>query len=431
MATSKLSDVVAMVVDNDLFTEIAVTLAPSFKKMYYFNQAALRAFPRINGAKIGDGMEGIEVVDSLWHDFENVDLYIFPDIHSGPTQDRLLAMGKLVWGCRGAEEIEVNRIATKKLMAKWGLNVGPYEVVMGITALRDRLKQHKVTYYSSNDVMWIKIDGMHRGHFETIRCDGYDRIEGRLNRLQCDLGPYAELTRFVIEADLPNRVELGMDAYCIDGQYPKRHLYGIERPMGAYIGMVAGRDQMTPAVTAFSDAAAPTFKSYGYRGFFSDETRVDKKGRGITIDPCTREGSPPGEGYIEFYTNLPEIIYAGAQGTLVEPDCAGKWMVLISLHSDQAVQDYLRIDFPKAYRQFIKLRYCARIDGKYWRIPQETGGTLLGRAIGWGDSMAAAEAMAKEIALSVRADEIDARTEALPDAEQAIELAREYTGAFK
>jgi hypothetical protein len=51
-------DVVALVVDNGLFVELALKLSKTYKKVYYYVPWE-SAFAKMNLAKIGYGLEGL------------------------------------------------------------------------------------------------------------------------------------------------------------------------------------------------------------------------------------------------------------------------------------------------------------------------------------------------------------------------------------
>jgi hypothetical protein len=80
------------IIDNGLFTELAVTLAPKFGKVYYYTPWE-QAFPRSNEILIGEGLPGVTRVNSIWPILDDVDLFVFPDIFHGPLQVYLVKTG--------------------------------------------------------------------------------------------------------------------------------------------------------------------------------------------------------------------------------------------------------------------------------------------------------------------------------------------------
>ena len=63
--------------DNGAFVEMAKTLAPSFKKMYYY-MPWKSGFPRSNQMIPGYGVEGMESINNFWDYAEDEELFIFP-----------------------------------------------------------------------------------------------------------------------------------------------------------------------------------------------------------------------------------------------------------------------------------------------------------------------------------------------------------------
>lgn len=153
-----LSKKTVMVIDNGLFTELAKTLSSSFKKVYYTCRWK-SAFPKSEQYVIGYGIEGIERVDDIWDKFDEVDLFVFPDIYDGSLQLHLESLGKLVFGGKLGEQMELYRDSMKEHMKKLGLYVTPYKVIKSIQKLREYLKE--------NPNVWVK-QNVTRGDFECV-----------------------------------------------------------------------------------------------------------------------------------------------------------------------------------------------------------------------------------------------------------------------
>src|SRR5882724_7828370 len=102
------------VVDNGLFVELALTLTPHFKRVYYFSPWSQSGYPRSNALLIGHGVPNVTRIESIWEVLDEVDLFVFPDVYFGSLQLHLAALGKRVWGGRMGEEIELARDASKQ-----------------------------------------------------------------------------------------------------------------------------------------------------------------------------------------------------------------------------------------------------------------------------------------------------------------------------
>jgi hypothetical protein len=409
--------ITALVVDHGYFVGLAVKLAESYGKVYY-TVPTNEAFPKMNTAKIGEGLPGIEVVDDVFGDhFDECDLIIFPDVGFGKLQMQLVSMGKKVWGSRLGEKLELDRVWAKKKMQALGLPVGPYTVVTGMDALRQHLKTHQDVH--------VKISKF-RGQMETFGSKDYKYIEPKLDEIEHELGQFKHDTEFVVEEDLPDRFEIGSDGYSIDGVFPEKTLAGLEIKNESFVGAFLPRTQLPPSINLFEQKIAPILKEFGYRGFISDELRIGKDTKGYMIDACCRAASPPSELYSEFYLNLAEIIAAGADGVCLTPKPAGRFGAEAIITSHFAETNFVTIDIPKDILPFVKLRNCRFANGRYQVIPQDGKIAEIGAVIGWGDSLEAAIEMVKDIAKQVDGVYLDIKTESFDRAPEMIEKGEEY-----
>ena len=407
-----LSNITAIVCDCGLFAELARVLARDYNKVYYYSPWE-DAFPLINDSYIGYGMEEVELVSSPFSVMDKCDLAVFPDIYFGPMQEYLVKQGIPVWGSRRGDEMEINRVQMKEWLKMKGLPVGPYEVVTGISDLRKYLKSH--------DNQWVKFaDGRFRGHKETFKAETYDLISSALDELVCQLGPFQDKVDFVVEEQLKDRVEVGVDCYTVDGMFPDKTLFGVEVKGTSYIGMAGTWETMAPQLTDFGNAASNLLKEFNYRNFLSYELRIGKDKLSYMIDVCGRKPTPPGEGYEEWYENLGEIVWEGANGKMVQPKLKSKYLAEIIIHSDWSENHPQPLEYPKQYRNNVKLRNGVRVDGHLFTLPQKAG-TLVGGVSGFGDTIKAACDMAKEIAGSVRGPGLDINLDSLDGAEEEFE----------
>jgi len=160
--------------DNGVFTELAVTLAKDFGRVLYYVPWT-SGMPKSNALMIGEGLDGVERVASPWSYYDDIDLWVFPDVYEGDLQDFLVSQGKRVWGCRSGACLEIDRPASKEESKKLGIDIGPYKVITGLDALREHLK--------ANDDQWVKISGT-RGDMETFGAKSYEKVEPRLDELE-------------------------------------------------------------------------------------------------------------------------------------------------------------------------------------------------------------------------------------------------------
>lgn len=411
-------DHTVLVYDHGLFVELAITLSKHFGRVLYYVPWE-NGYPKSNACLIGQGIKGVERVLSPWSHFDEIDLWVFPDVYEGALQQHLVSMGKRVWGCRMGEELELDRVASKEHCRTLGIDIGPYEVVIGLDALREHLKRNKNQF--------VKVSST-RGDFETFKSDNYELIEPRLDELEHSLGAKKKIMEFVVEDEISPAIEIGYDGYTVDGKFPKSAIVGVEVKDKAYACRTMPYAQLPRDVRAVNDRLRPTLKDYGYRGFISTEVRCDDQGHAYLIDPCTRCGSPPSELYQIMITNLADVIWEGSEGIVVEPEFAKPYGAQILLLSDWADRNWQQVEFPASIRENVKLRNMTMIDGDYYVIPQWSGMPEIGAVVAMGDSEGEAIAECKRLAEMVEGYSIEKPIEALDEAKKDLDA---YLGKEK
>jgi hypothetical protein len=265
--------------------------------------------------------------------------------------------------------------------------VQPWKVVKGIDALREHLME--------NENQHVKINRW-RGLTETFFSPNYATVEPKLDDIQNLLGGFKDIAEFIVEDDLPDCVEIGLDSYCIDGEFPARTLCGIEVKDLGYVAEVKDWTEIPEPIRRWNETMAPVLESYGYRGFLSTEVRIGKDLEPYMIDLCARAGSPPSELYSEFYENFSEIIWEGANGNLVDPQPIAKFGVQVVLKSSWASGHWQPVIYAPEFERNIKLFNCVVVDGKRFVVPLDEEMSEIGAVLGWGDTLEAAVAMAQK-----------------------------------
>lgn len=391
--------------DYGLFVELSATLSKDFGKVYYYCPWQ-DGYPKSNSLLIGTGIDGVERISSIWPHLDDIDLFLFPDVYEGPLQEHLVSMGKRVFGCRLGEELELDRVKSKQICAKLGIDIGPYTVVKGLDALRQHLKE--------NDDQWVKISAT-RGDMETFHSKNYPLAEPRLDELEHNLGAKKKVMEFIVEDAINDAIEVGYDGYTIDGRYAKGAIVGVEVKDKAYVGRTMRYADLPADVRSVNDKLAPALKGYKYRGFISTENRCNKDGA-FLIDPCARCGSPPNELYQTMIGNLADIIWNGADGILIEPEYTAKWGAELLLTSEWAMTNWQAVEFPKKFRENVKLRNLAIIDGKYYYVPDKSTCSAIGAIVATGDTPQSAIDACRKIASQVEGHHLEVAGEALDEA---------------
>lgn len=388
----------ACVVDNGLFAGLAERLAQSFGKVYY-TSPWVADFPVSTKIKLAEGFPDFERVKDIWEIVDDVDLFVFPDLYNPALQMYLQDKGKRVWGSRYGEELEINRKEALEYFDSLGLPLVPYKVCEGMTELRKYLQSRP------KEKLWIKI-GLARGDTETFSIENFELGQGRLDDLQAKLGPVAESHYFIVEDDVPGMIDVGLDTYSIDGKFPSKCLLGIEKKDEGYIGAVKGWKELPSRITDMYEALTPALKEYQYRNLFAIEARVlDQKD--WLGDPCCRFGSPVSELELSMIQNLPEIIWEGADGKLVEPKYTAKYGFEMLIQSAWAMEHPMKVEFPEKYRDQVKFRYATQFEDGLWTMPQKDGPQVVCAVCATGNSVDECMAEADEIGEEIRGTKLE------------------------
>lgn len=415
-----LSKLTVCVVDNNLFAELARTLSRSFGKVYYTNPW-VSDFPSSTKTELGEGFPEYERVKDIWDIIDDVDLFVFPDLHNGPLQQYLAAQGKRVWGARMGDELETARVEAKAFFKTLGIPQGKYEVIQGMTALRKFLK-------GRDDKVWVKIS-LTRNDTETFSVCGYEGSKNRLDKFEAELGPAAEAMEFVVEDDMPDTLDIAIDTYCIDGKWPKQACLGTEKKDEGYVCVVQDWAKMPPGLTDIYEKLSPTLEKYEYRNVVSLESRMDAKTTYLA-DPCCRGGSPPFELQLNFITNLAGIMWEGADGKMVEPKFAAKYGAQFVIESKWSITNPLLVEFPSKYREQIKLRYATMFGKQTWIMPQHSDTPSFGSIVTFGATMEECFDQAKEIAHEIKGIGVEALVGSVAGLQDNLETFKKFGVRF-
>lgn len=343
-----ISDCCVCVVDHGLFIPLALRLAKTFKRVLYHSPCEA-GFPLLAPFLIGD-FPPVERCNDFWPIKHDIDLFVFPDIGYSGLQLELVSQEFPVWGSRGGDSYEVSRVKFLRTLERLKLDVAPYEIVTGLSALRDYLK--------ANDDKFIKIS-RYRGLMETWHHATFETSRGQLDRLAVKCGPFQESIPFIVMDPIDTTIELGGDTHCVSGQWPSIMLQGYEWKDQGYLGAVTRRDEMPEQIQEVMDAFGPLLGAENYANSFSMELRIDGD-KSYFIDPCCR-GPLPGSGaQLEAWENIDEIIYGGAQGECVDPipkeDAAFVAEAVLKAKCDHGA--WTEIEVPEAALDYCRFGNC-------------------------------------------------------------------------
>jgi hypothetical protein len=422
MAIKQTKDSICCVVDSGgSYVSMAVRLAKDFKHVYYCNPSWIDAYPLINKAYIGEGIDEIESIDDPWQVYDKIDVWFFPDCYYGNFAEWLSSQGEAVWGSKLGEELELDRSAMKDHLKELGLPVNPWKLFTKFEDLKSYLK--------SNDNVYVKINKW-RGTIESFYSKNYKLVQPELEEIEYKLGALKNDIEFIVEQPIDEQpiddaveavevVEVGYDGWTINSQYPETCLSGVEIKDKAYVGIVKPYKEISPLITTFNTKMIDTFKGYEYAGFFSTELRV--KGKVSTlIDFTARIPCPPGDLYFNI-NNLGDVINAGAHGELVEPDFNFVYGAELLMESEWSEHNFQPIYFDPKYKDLVHIKKHLVRDEIDYIIPQAYPSSDIGSVTGFGDTLEAAIKQCLDVADSIEGSGITIRKDALDDAQTELD----------
>ncbi len=365
-------EVTACVVDYGTFLDLASKLGETYKRVLYYSPFETE-YQDAKNCVIGTGIPTVERVDDYMDPavISAVDLWIFPDIAFGGLQRYLRSIGKAVWGSMGGSDLELYRTRFMAMLEQVGLPVATTKTVVGLTNLKEMLK--------AETDKWIKVNRF-RANMETWHHIDWEHSLPMLRYLGDEFGGVAEKVVFVVQDPIPDAQEVGYDGFSIDGTFPKRSFQGYEKKNELYLGSWLENEEMPEMVQRVNEALAPILAKLQYRNFIATEIRDE-----FFIDITPRHAGQTQEHLQRTCTNLPKVIWSGANGELVEPEFEAKFAAEATLHYTGCDEDWkvLRIS-PEAKPFFRLTGYCQ--EGDLYHFPPGKNDEV-GVVIGNGDTI--------------------------------------------
>lgn len=299
-----------------------------------------------------------------------------------------------------------------RVLEEIGLPVPTFQEVTGLSDLREHLKNLEDVY--------IKLS-KYRGSMETFHWRSWRQDEGKLDSLAVKFGPMQDLMRFYVFDALETEIEIGADTFCIDGKFPKLMLNGLESKDKGYLGSVTALEDMPEQLKQVLDAFGPVLAEHNYRNAFSAEVRV-VEGTGYFIDPCCRFPVPGSGAEMELIGNLAEVIVAGAEGELVEPEFLAQFAAECVLTAKCEKHAWRVADFSDAVKPFVKCGDSCEIDGRICFPHTEDHGDEIGWIFATGNTIEETIESMKE-RVKLLPDGIHACTDSLFDLLKEAEVA--------
>jgi hypothetical protein len=376
-----LSEIVCCTVDYGSFVSLAECMAGSVRRSFYYSPFE-QEFLGIDRCVIGDGLPHADRIDDFMDPsvYDSIDLWLFPDIGYGGLQRYLKRDGKLVWGSMGASDLELYRGAFLDLLRELGLPVVHSVKVRGVTALANHLKTVKRK--------WVKISRF-RDNMETWFHLDWEHSRYKLDELAVAFFGLKETINFVVQDEIAEEdgqpvVEIGYDGWSVDGYYPERSFQGYEKKNELYLGGWLEYQDLPKEVRMVNHKMAGVLRQYCYRNFIASELRI-KGDQTNFIDPTLRLPGQTGEHLQKTCSNLPEVIYEGAQGNLIIPQFTHRFATEATVHYTAGSDGAKVLRIPEEARPFFKGYHYCEHEGLYHFPPHKTD--EVGVIIGQGDTV--------------------------------------------
>lgn len=374
-------DVICACIDHGYYSALAERLARDFKHVYY-NSNSESEFQCVAQSIYGDGMESVERTEDYLDPkiFNDIDLFVFPEIGYSSLQKHLRSLGKAVWGSFDATNLEMYRTQFLDFVKDCGLPVAPSVKIQGLTDLEKYLKDHPNVY--------VKIDRF-RGDMETFHWIDEKHGQAKMAELACTFGPLRECPWFVVQDPIEATAEIGYDGWFIAGEkggYPESSFYGYEGKNETALLAMRKYTQLPKQIRQVNEAIKPKLDSMGYRNFMSTEIRVDKSGKPFFIDPTFRQAGMTCEQLQETCENLGEIIWNGANGIVVQPKWKYRFAASTTIHYNGSSADQWKVlEVPEKVKPWVKLAHYCEYEGM--AVIPPCGNDELGVIIAAGNSV--------------------------------------------
>ncbi len=414
------SEITVTVVDFGSFISLAEKLSETCAHVNY-HVPMEREFRSLDDEIIGYGVPTLHKIESFMEPdiVKETDLYVFPDIGYAGEQHYLKSIGKPVWGSMGADELERLRTRFVDTVKKLGLPLVHSEKIRGLDSLCEYLKDKKN--------VWVKVNEF-RDNMETWHHQDWLHSQPMLRRLWIKFAVAPELVWFVVQDALDGATEIGYDGLSVDGWFPDSSYQGYEKKNELYLGARTDYDDLPEGVRLVNEKMSPVLAEYGYRNFIASEIR-NLDGTPYFIDPTLRMPGQTGEQLLETMTNLPKVIWHGAQGELIQPEWGADFAASATLNYKGDLEDVKVIRVPEEARRWVKLcRY--RQNGDEYHFPankREDVGVVIGMADTIAETIEAVRENFEAIGDDSLSVKLDGFKEVLEDIQQAEKEGIEFT----
>ena len=234
-----------------------------------------------------------------------------------------------------------------------------------------------------------------------------------------NFGPLQNTIHFLVFEAIDTDIEIGGDTYCVDGAWPNLMLNGVEGKDKTYFAAVTKQTEMPEQLQEIMDAVSTELEHVRYRNQISFEDRV-KDGDHWWNDATQRGGMPSSASQYRLWENFPQIVWAGANGELVEPEPRHMFSIECQITAKCEKDTWITVELDPQLIGHCAFSYCGFIDGCYVFPPDEIHQGELGWFVVTGNDPSELLQEAKDLA-DLLPDQLNADVESLASVIKEIE----------
>lgn len=407
-----LSDKKVLVYDFGSYLEVAERLSRDYGAVYYYTPYVINGYPDHAAMDMGRNVPGVIKIKEWASVIDEIDLVYFPDSHEPYLQNFFRSIGKAVFGSVFACNLEHDRKFLNETLTSLGLPVSGYSVANGLDELEQILMNSKSAFVKSSL----------RGDMETFHHTDFRLTKRELKRMRYEMGLYENKETYIVQQPIDALAEVGIDPFCIDGDYSDICPAGVEIKDAGYVCKMVYYKTLPEQIRIITDKLGPIFKECGYRGHYSNEIIISRDKRGFLLDNTSRNGQPPSSILMELYTNYSEIVWEVANGIYPNIQYEKQWGVQLIIKSDIAEKQPSPIIVPDEVKKFVKIKNLT-IDeeGTYYYSPFGMEMKEIGSVVGLGNTFEEAAKNAKQVSEAIEGFDIYMKTDAIEKAKKTID----------
>ena len=360
--------------DLGLYAPICNALWAKGDKVLYFTDWADKS-PCYSKYVVGKDYGNLEKILYFWDYAEQADCIVNFDVHMNDAIHFLRKKypEKPIFGSGMGERLENDRVGMKKWIKLFGLPLQNYEVIKGVTKLRNYLESNPNKYVKTN---------IFRGDIESFPAKDLKSVDLLLDQIAAKLGIWRDEYEFIVEDMIDTDVEIGYDGFFNGREFIEPYFIGYEYHKGLYVAHVT--DEMPEPLAETMDAFKPLFTRMDYRGALSVEEKIVSPKEHYVLDFCARLANPLSALYPVFIDNWREAVLAIAKGEDVKLSIPHKYVGVYPLVSIHADNDYVKVDIAKGHEKDVRPQMVTSRNGELCAVK---GWNVVAIVIAAGDSV--------------------------------------------